>query len=392
MKRNIFKIFTLVLLFIFCAGWHEMFGNESYAFSPDIYEDDDTFSLANVIVINGEPQKHNFHDQDDQDWVKFYGIEGQVYSIKVNNAENNCNAVLELYDTDGTTQLKRVNDWGPGGKEFLPWVCPKDGAYFIKVSNYDPLVFGEGTEYELQVYLPEAPFLGLITGKTKDKITGKPIKDTTIRTLEYPGTAISDKSGEYEMWVEADSYTVTASAEGYEPYSQRVSVEEAGISTLNIELIPFSNNTTTTVRETTTSSSSTTTTSICPAKKMFGAQSSEVNLMYVFRDKILSETPEGNQYIAMYYEHTAEVASVLDAQPALEKKTRELFLQLMPALGNVLAQKPVTLSTAMIRQSISLIDALSAKASPALNADLQGLRNDIQSRTIFRKSKFNIEK
>ncbi|KPL09296.1 MAG: hypothetical protein AMS26_23020, partial [Bacteroides sp. SM23_62] len=65
---------------------------------PDLYEDDDSLDNANIIIsqLGWEEmyelltQRHNFHDEGDEDWVKFYGVGGGSYEIKTENLDANC--------------------------------------------------------------------------------------------------------------------------------------------------------------------------------------------------------------------------------------------------------------------------------------------------------------
>jgi hypothetical protein len=111
---------------------------------PDSYEEDDTFSQASVIVISDtNSQLHNFHDVGDVDWVTFYGISGQTYTVKANNLSVVCDAVVEVFDSDGTTSLAGpINNAGSGEDEFLDWDCTTDGIYYVKVNNFNSN-FGE---------------------------------------------------------------------------------------------------------------------------------------------------------------------------------------------------------------------------------------------------------
>ena len=64
----------------------------------DIYEFDDTRRRSNVIVIDHPvPQPHNFHYASDEDWVRFYGVEGEYYTIAAGNLGADCEPVIELY-------------------------------------------------------------------------------------------------------------------------------------------------------------------------------------------------------------------------------------------------------------------------------------------------------
>ena len=205
----------------------------------DNYEEDDTNEQATVIVINDEsPQQHNFHDDSDQDWVKFYGVAGQTYTIAVNNAEVDCDAVIELYDTDGVSKLDNRDDMGAGEDEELAWLCPQDGIYYARVYNYDPGVFGDDTGYELNVYRPIGPLAGFVAGVITDEQNAETLGDVRIKTNTNQST-LSVFTGNYLLVHPPGSVSITAQRNGYATkVIPGVQVSEGGITSLDIALAP----------------------------------------------------------------------------------------------------------------------------------------------------------
>jgi len=83
---------------------------------------------------------------------------------------------------------------------------------------------------------------------------------------------------------------------------------------------------------TSTSSSSTTTapSQPCPAEKIYGEDSGEVQLLRLFRDTILSETPEGQELIRLYYEWSPVIVKAIEDDENTKMEIKELidvFLQ-----------------------------------------------------------------
>ncbi|MCP4107537.1 MAG: hypothetical protein GY749_18670 [Desulfobacteraceae bacterium] len=153
----------------------------SKAASPDAYEEDDMLRQASIIVLNNNLlQHHNFHDAGDEDWVKFYGISGQAYSVKVSNAGTKCNAVIELYRSDNTLLLDPVNDFIEGEGEDLALRCPEDGIYYAKTYNYNPAVLG-GTEYDLSIFRPHSCVTGMLIGAVIDASSNEPVGNAIIK-------------------------------------------------------------------------------------------------------------------------------------------------------------------------------------------------------------------
>jgi hypothetical protein len=195
---------------------------DTYVFQeigPDIYEEDDTFTQARVIILDNETaQRHNFHDEGDEDWVKFYGIEGKTYTIEARNLGENCDIVIELYDNTGTNLLETQDTIGdPNAEEFLYWDCPADGVYYIMVKQYeyDPPVFGQDTGYDLTIYHPVAGFPGWLMGIIVNSL-GQGIGDAIIKTGVSLQGAITNDIGFYRMQLPSGIYTITASASGYD--------------------------------------------------------------------------------------------------------------------------------------------------------------------------------
>jgi sugar lactone lactonase YvrE len=206
---------------------------------PDVYEEDDGPSQANVIVLNDvEAQRHTFHDAGDQDWVMFYGLSGETYTIEVSNLGARCDAVIEFFRADGTTPVMDPVDGGwLGEDEVLDWLCDANGIYYVKVKHYDSDIFGEDTEYDLQVYMPIGPLPGFIVGTITNASSGNPIGGVRIKT-DKKVSALSLPDGNYLMVHPPGSHSLTAEASGYENFTDTVTLGEAGTVTKNITMTP----------------------------------------------------------------------------------------------------------------------------------------------------------
>jgi hypothetical protein len=195
-KGLVFVLAAMTILF--CPAWSR---STDCPVCPDSYETDDAFWQAKHIAPfkDSLPQRHNFHDEGDQDWVVFDGFGGEWYTIETSDLGNATDTVLELYDTDGITPLLDPIDdgWIPPG-ERISWQCPKTGNYFLKVRQYDPKVFGADTDYDLRVYIPT---MLDDTGTKKlrffDKITRKALEGVCLQE-SHPlfRSRCSDQNGE----------------------------------------------------------------------------------------------------------------------------------------------------------------------------------------------------
>jgi hypothetical protein len=130
----------------------------------DAFEVDDATALATIFQV-GDVEQHNFHSALDEDWVKFYAPTGLVFNVDATQMGENSDLRLELYfeQPDGTLNLVDWTDnYGTGSNvteslmldlkanplELLP------GVYYVRVSSADTNLFGPGSEYELEIYVP----------------------------------------------------------------------------------------------------------------------------------------------------------------------------------------------------------------------------------------------
>ncbi|MFH2120776.1 MAG: 6-bladed beta-propeller [Pseudomonadota bacterium] len=198
---------------------------------PDAYEDDNTREKASVIILNDENhQRHNFHAAGDVDWVKVYAVKDQVYEMKAGNL-GIADAVLELYKAgDVTTDLiAGLGDLGGAGEdELVSWTAPDSGIYYLKVRQYDPGIFGEGTHYDLKVYRPTAPDIGTITGIIISDLDLARITSATIQA--GLGSALS-QDGSFILKVEAGTVNLSVNADGFNSSSVQNVVVQTGQET-----------------------------------------------------------------------------------------------------------------------------------------------------------------
>ncbi len=203
---------------------------------PDNYEEDDSDSQANVIVLNdGNPQPHNFHDVGDVDWVKFYGIAGHSYKIKASNLGILCDVIIEVFDAEGPPSIAGpINNGGAGEEESLDWDCTLDGLYYVKISNANTN-FGEGVKYDLKVYRPiggePGNLIGRVTDSQDNGIGNAILKSSLGSTISYP-------NGYYWLVLPSGTHTVTVTASGFAPDQTDVTIQAGNDTTWNIVLGP----------------------------------------------------------------------------------------------------------------------------------------------------------
>ncbi|MFC1495171.1 C13 family peptidase [Thermodesulfobacteriota bacterium] len=204
---------------------------------PDQYEGDSNYNQASVIVINDDaPQVHNFHSMGDVDWIKFYGVSGEIYKIKASNVSIFCDPVIELFDNNGSTLIAGpVNSGGLWEDESLEWSCQEDGVYYVRITNANSN-FGENVKYDLKVYLPIQGLPGWLTGIVANSL-GEGLGGAIIKSDISTATTITHDDGAYFIVLPSGTHTLSVEMSGYLSDSEEgVVIESEGYTTRDIIL------------------------------------------------------------------------------------------------------------------------------------------------------------
>lgn len=103
--------------------------------TPDEYEPDNDYASAKTIQI-GTPQTHNFHDSDDEDWVKFEITQAGRYTIRTRGVNSNrLDTYIELYDSNRNS----IDEDDDGGERLDSRLTLRldAGTYYLQVSCLD---------------------------------------------------------------------------------------------------------------------------------------------------------------------------------------------------------------------------------------------------------------
>ena len=277
----------------------------------DIYEVDDIRAQANVIVVNhSTPQPHNFHYAADEDWVKFYGLSGEYYTIEAVNLGTDCEPVIELYHEEDETPTA-VDDTILNNRVSIDFECLEDGTYYVKLWNQTGVSEGD-TYYDLRMYNPYWPsLLVLITGRVANLLTFEPI-DGAFITTSGGGAAIS-VGGIYDLYQIPGTWTMEAIADGYVPFSDGISVDTSTpIIAKDVIMNPFGASTTTTTGSIIN----------CFSEEIYGQHSEETELLRYFRDQVLNKTPEGKEIIRLYYLWSPAIVKAMEANEEFKETVK----------------------------------------------------------------------
>ncbi len=110
-------------------------GGRPPAFDPDMYEPDNSATQYTALSVYSYEQSegHTFHVDGDQDWFRFQGVPGRIYTF---NSIGASDTRIFLYADDGVTYLDGDDDDGEGNNFFLQFAPTTNAFYKLKVDNY----------------------------------------------------------------------------------------------------------------------------------------------------------------------------------------------------------------------------------------------------------------
>jgi len=206
---------------------------------PDIFENDNEFEKAGIIILNSIDEiykrHHNFHEDGDVDWVRFFGKENVAYTIEITDIETNCLPFIELFNENKESLIDPPVNMAE--MSCFSWKCPLDGEYFLKISNYSNL-FGQETGYSLKIHDPSLAFPGFISGMITCQTSGKPIANVRVETNRN-SSALSDDEGIYVIFGQEGWHTLKAFKENYKKYEKKIRIFPLDETPLPFEMFPI---------------------------------------------------------------------------------------------------------------------------------------------------------
>ncbi len=182
----------------------------------------------------------------DIDAARYTQIRMTVEMVEVTYLEDGMSTTKEATIPSG--ELKFVRPFDVVAGETTTLIIDFDADKSVVFAGADKVIFkpvvklaiehGEGEEEEEEE--EEEELLGTIAGTVTDSSNDEPIKGATVVVEGTELSATTDDDGDYEITdVPVGTYTVTASAEGYESASQEnVEVSDDTTSTVNFTLEP----------------------------------------------------------------------------------------------------------------------------------------------------------
>ncbi len=64
---------------------------------------------------------------------------------------------------------------------------------------------------------------------------------------------------------------------------------------------------------------------LCPILEIYGSYSGEAEILRSFREKVLSQTPQGQELIRLYYEWSLAIVKVKEADEEFKEEVKEMI-------------------------------------------------------------------
>lgn len=114
----------------------------------DAYEPNDNCGAAQRISTDATQQNHTLHQPNDIDWIRFDGVAGTNYRIRIITTDN-ISAELFLHCDDNRTSFSASSATVPESR--IDFRAPTSGAIFIRAEHQDPSRSGGTARYALAV-------------------------------------------------------------------------------------------------------------------------------------------------------------------------------------------------------------------------------------------------
>ncbi|KPA12687.1 Peptidase C13, legumain, partial [Candidatus Magnetomorum sp. HK-1] len=198
----------------------------------DYFEKDDKYQDAKIIFIDGEAKEHIL-GQNDQDWLTFYAIKNQHYTIEIDSGSYNID--ISLYRSTGNTSEPEKITQSEDNSNLLEFCSSETNLYYIEINSSEnsPLI-----QYKIKMYQPHASNEGTIRGTIFDAITNIPIQRAKVSSNKT-GSSLTDENGQFRFKDSSDeNFMLFVQANGYEFFQMKFPLGVNEIIRRDISLQP----------------------------------------------------------------------------------------------------------------------------------------------------------
>ena len=129
----------------------------------------------------------------------------------------------------------------------------------------------------------------------------------------------------------------------------------------------------------------------CPAGLACNNDSSTLNTVRLYRNKILQINPHAKKYIGMYYKHGAEVSEILRSDKDALILAEKVLKKLIPDMKSALNGKGMKISLKPSDDIMVLINRIESASGKSLSRDLKQLKTDLKKKEFLENLKITVE-
>lgn len=118
-------------------AWDEEEYEVDVAMISDGYEPDDSYGAAKPLAVNGAVQERTLLPSGDEDWVSIPVTRGWRYTIETGpgTPPEDTDTILDLYDSDGTTEVDSSDDGGEGSYSRIVYTADTDKTLYARATG-----------------------------------------------------------------------------------------------------------------------------------------------------------------------------------------------------------------------------------------------------------------
>ncbi len=184
-----------------CLTFIVMLSAASLSFAQDSFEPDNSYSNANAIATDGQPQSHSIDPAADVDWLVFT-LDAPTNVVLIETSGASGDTVMWLYD-DQLTELQYDDDGGADYFSRIQAVFPA-GTYYIQIQEYNDKALLP--EYFVSV-LAWAPEIVSVSPRAAARRDHLQVTITGQETVFYQGSSTITS-----VWFSKGSSTINASS------------------------------------------------------------------------------------------------------------------------------------------------------------------------------------
>ncbi len=173
----------------------------SLSFAQDSFEPDNSYSTANPIATDGQPQSHSIDPAGDADWLVFT-LDAATNVVVIETSGAAGDTVMWVYD-DQLTELQYDDDGGADSFSRIQAVFPA-GTYYIQIQEYNDKALLPEYFVSVLAWAPEIVSVSPNAAAQRDHLQ---VTITGQDTVFYQGSSTITN-----VWFSKGSSTINASS------------------------------------------------------------------------------------------------------------------------------------------------------------------------------------